>query len=122
MYKRHIIGKSGEEIAVKYLENKKYKIIEKNFKCRQGEIDIIAQDKDELVIIEVKTRKCLKYGKPAEAVNKTKRNHIYKAAEYYLYIKKLEKMYVRIDVIEVYIKENKYYINHIKNIIKEKGV
>lgn len=116
MYESHITGRVGEELAIKYLQNKGYKIIEKNFQCRQGEIDIIAKDKDEIVIIEVKTRKCLEYGKPAEAVNETKKKHIYKATEYYLYIKKLEKAYVRIDVIEVYIKENKYYINHIKNI------
>lgn len=116
MYESHITGRVGEELAIKYLQNKGYKIIEKNFQCRQGEIDIIAKDKDEIVIIEVKTRKCLEYGKPAEAVDKNKRKHIYKAAQYYLYIKKLEKAYVRIDVIEVYIKENKYYINHIKNI------
>jgi putative endonuclease len=115
MYARHVIGKEGENIAVKFLIQKGYKIIERNFQCRQGEIDIIASDKNEIVIIEVKTRKCLKYGKPAEAVNENKQKHIYKAAEYYLYIKNLEKKYVRIDVIEVYIKEDKYYINHIKN-------
>lgn len=116
MYESHITGRIGEELAINYLQRKGYKIIEKNFQCRQGEIDIIAKDKDEIVIIEVKTRKCLEYGKPAEAVNETKKKHIYKATEYYLYIKKLEKAYIRIDVIEVYIKENKYYINHIKNI------
>lgn len=116
MYERHITGRVGEDLAIKYLQSKGYKIIERNFECRQGEIDIIAKDKEEIVIIEVKTRKCLEYGKPAEAVDNNKRKHIYKAAEYYLYIKRLEKAYVRIDVIEVYIKENKYYINHIKNI------
>lgn len=116
MYERHITGKIGEDLAIKYLQNKGYKIIRRNFQCRQGEIDIIAVDNEELVIIEVKTRKCIEYGKPAEAVDETKKKHIYKAAEYYLYIKKLEKAYVRIDVIEVYIKGNKYYINHIKNI------
>lgn len=115
-YKRHITGKIGEDLAIKYLKNKGYKIIERNFQCRQGEIDIIAKDKNEIVIIEVKTRKCLDYGNPAEAVDDNKRKRIYKSAEYYLYIKKLEKFYVRIDVIEIYIKRNKYYINHIKNI------
>ena len=114
MYERHITGKIGEDIAIKYLQSKGYKIIERNFQCKQGEIDIVALDKQEIVIIEVKTRKCLEYGKPAEAVDENKRKHIYKAAGYYLYIKKLEKHFIRIDVIEVYIKENKYYINHIK--------
>ena len=117
MYERHITGKLGEDLAVKYLQEKGYKIIQRNFECRQGEIDIIAKDKDEFVIIEVKTRKCLEYGKPAEAVDDKKQKHIYKAAAFYLYIRKLEKAFVRLDVIEVYIKDKKYYINHIKNII-----
>lgn len=117
MYKRHITGKLGEDIAVNFLENKGYKIIERNFECKQGEIDIIALDKNEIIFIEVKTRKCLEYGKPVEAVNETKRKHIYNAAKYYLYIRKLEKCFVRFDVIEVYIKNNKSYINHIKQII-----
>ena len=88
MYERHITGKIGEDIAIKYLQSKGYKIIERNFQCKQGEIDIVALDKQEIVIIEVKTRKCLEYGKPAEAVDENKRKHIYNAAEYYLYVKK----------------------------------
>ena len=62
MYEPHITGKLGEDLAVKYLQKQGYKIIERNFECRQGEIDIIALDKQEIVIIEVKTRKCLEYG------------------------------------------------------------
>ena len=92
MYKRHITGRLGEDLAIKHLQENGYKIIQRNFECRQGEIDIIAKDKEEIVIIEVKTRKCLEYGKPAEAVDEKKQKHIYKAAEYYLYIKRLEKL------------------------------
>ena len=73
MYIRHEIGKLGEELAVGYLQKQNYKIIERNFECRQGEIDIIALDKNELVFIEVKTRTSIKYGKPAEAVNQIKK-------------------------------------------------
>ena len=53
MYQRHILGKTGEDIATQYLIQKGYKIVERNFYCRQGEIDIIAKDKNELVFIEV---------------------------------------------------------------------
>ena len=49
MYKRHILGKEGENLALDYLKNKGYKILERNFMCKQGEIDIIAKDKKELV-------------------------------------------------------------------------
>lgn len=117
MYIRHEIGKLGEELAVKYLEQKGYKIIERNFTCRQGEIDIISIDKKELVFIEVKTRSNDKFGRPIEAVDTNKQKHLSKAIKYYLYSRNLENEYVRIDVIEVYLYEQSYRINHIKQII-----
>lgn len=113
----HILGRAGEEEASQYLIKNGYKIIERNFLCKRGEIDIIAKDKNEIVFIEVKTRKSIKYGLPAEAVNENKQKHIYKAAEYYLYQNKLEKEFVRIDVIEIYYKNDSYKINHIKKAI-----
>lgn len=67
-------GILGEDLASNYLENIGYKIIERNFLCKQGEIDIIAKDKDEYVFIEVKTRSNRCYGRPSEAVNKLKKN------------------------------------------------
>lgn len=79
------LGDTGEKIARLYLEKNNYKIIETNFRCKQGEIDIIAKDIKELVFIEVKTRKSIKYGKPVDAVNYYKKNHIYKTAEYYIF-------------------------------------
>lgn len=117
MYIRHETGKLGEDLAVKYLNNIGYKVIERNFECKQGEIDIVAQDKKELVFIEVKTRTNIKYGTPAEAVNKTKQKHLTKAVKYYIYSKHLENEYIRIDVVEVYIVEHKYRINHIRQIV-----
>ena len=69
MYERHETGKIGENIAVSYLEKIGYKIIDRNFECRQGEIDIVALDNDIIVFIEVKTRASALYGLPKEAVN-----------------------------------------------------
>lgn len=117
MYIRHEIGKLGENLAVKYLEQNEYKIIERNFECRQGEIDIIAIYKNELVFIEVKTRTNIKYGKPVDAVDLKKQKHLIKAVEYYLYSRHLEDEFVRIDVIEIYLYQTKYKVNHIKQII-----
>lgn len=117
MYQRHETGKLGEDLACKYLESQGYKVIERNFEARQGEIDIIAIDKCELVFLEVKTRTNIKYGNPAEAVHKIKQKHLLKTVEYYLYSRNLEDEFVRIDVIEVYLYSNKYRINHIKQII-----
>lgn len=118
MYQRHIIGRSGEDIAEKYLIQNNYQIIEKNFSCRQGEIDIIAKDKNEIVFIEVKTRTNKNYGNPIDAVTYYKQNHIIRTIEYYIYIKKLANAFIRIDVIEIYQKtKDAYRIHHVKSAI-----
>lgn len=116
MYFKQRIGKLGEDIACKYLKNNNYKIIDKNFTCRQGEIDIIAKDKarKEMVFIEVKTRSNFKYGQPCEAINKEKRKHICQASKYYICKNKISNVAIRLDVIEVVIKDGKYNVNHIE--------
>ena len=118
MYYKQETGRSGEEIASKYLERQGYKILDRNFNCNQGEIDIIAKDKNEIVFVEVKTRTNRRYGLASEAVNKIKKKHLLRAIKYYIYIKKYEKSFIRIDVIEVYIKNGKTNINHIKQAIE----
>lgn len=119
IYQKHIIGKEGEDIATKYLENDCYKIIERNFQSRSGEIDIIAFDnkKEEIVFFEVKTRTNKKYGNPVDAVNKIKQSHIFKTAKYYIYIHNLYDEKIRFDIIEIFLTEKIYRINHIKQII-----
>ena len=119
MYQKHETGKEGENIATSFLQNKGYKILQRNFKCYYGEIDIIAKDKEEYVFIEVKTRSSSIYGKPKEAVDKAKKRHIYKSAEYYSYFNHIENKPIRIDVIEIYKKKEKHFINHIKQAITE---
>ncbi len=117
MYERHITGKEGENIATEFLEEKGYKILDRNFLTKQGEIDIIAKEKEEYVFIEVKTRKNKGYGEPIDAIDKNKIKHLKKAISYYMYINKLENKFIRIDVIEVKYIKNKIYINHIKQAI-----
>lgn len=117
MYQNHEIGKEGEEEAARYLESQGYQIIQRNFECRQGEIDIIAKDKDEYVFIEVKTRQNFHYGMPCEAVNAPKQKHIWNATKYYLYFHKLEDAFIRFDVIEVYKRRGKSYVHHIKQVM-----
>ncbi|MBP3708246.1 MAG: YraN family protein [Clostridia bacterium] len=116
---KKVFGSIGEQISCKYLINNNYKIIEKNFFFRGGEIDIIAFDieKNELVFFEVKTRSSIKYGVPAESVTKTKIHHILKGIKFYVYKNRLENLNIRIDVLELYYSQNKFLINHIKQII-----
>ena len=109
MYQRHETGKLGEDLACKYLETKGYKIIERNFEARQGEIDIIAIDKKEIVFIEVKTRTSDNFGKGCEAVNYYKQQRYVKIAKYYTVCNKIKDVNIRFDVIEI---QNEQ-INHI---------
>lgn len=110
------LGNIGEEISCQYLKKIGYQIVERNFTCRQGEIDIIAKDKKEYVFMEVKTRSSLCYGRPIEAVNSYKQKHIYKSTKYYLHLNQLENRFVRFDIMEVYLHENKYKLKHWKGV------
>lgn len=124
MYYNQDTGIYGEAIAVDFLKKQGYYIHKRNFRCKLGEIDIIAIDKidkNELVFVEVKTRTQNLYGRPVDAIDNNKIKHLYKVAEYFLMINKLENVFVRFDIIEVYQKNNqKIQINHIKNAILEK--
>lgn len=120
MYIRHETGKIGEDLACEYILKKNFEIIERNFRCKIGEIDIIAKDKDELVFIEVKTRSQNKYGNPSDAVDKYKKKHIYHAAEYYMMINRIENVFCRLDVMEVFMYDSGTKINYLKNCILEK--
>lgn len=111
------LGKLGEQLATEYLEKNQYKIIDRNFCCRQGEIDIIAKDKTEIVFIEVKTRTNNNFGSPSEAVNTIKKYHMYNSAKYFLYKHNLFEECIRFDVIEVLVSKGKFNINHIKQIM-----
>lgn len=110
-------GNAGENLATEYLQKQVYTILEKNFYCKQGEIDIIAKDKNEIVFIEVKSRSNIVFGLPSEAVTKQKMKHILKTARYFLYKNKMINEYIRFDVVEILIKSGKFNINHIKQII-----
>lgn len=106
-------GNLGELIALNYLFRDGAEILEKNYKIKTGEIDIIAKIENELVFIEVKSRSSLRYGYPAEAVNYKKISKISNVAKYYISTNNLYDIPIRFDVIEVYFNENK--INHITN-------
>jgi putative endonuclease len=111
------MGYLGEQVATEYLEKNNYKILDRNFYCRQGEIDIIAKDKKEIVFIEVKTRTNYNFGKPSEAINNIKQKHLYKTARYFLYKNNLLNCLIRFDAIEVLILNGKIKINHLKQIM-----
>ncbi len=118
MYVSHELGRIGENIIADYITKLGYKVVERNFACNQGEIDIIAKDKEELVFIEVKTRTDISYGEASEAVTDTKKRHLINSIKYYIYKQKLENQPIRIDVAEVYINKGKVKVNYIKQAIE----
>ena len=81
---KRMIGAEKETAACDFLQKRGYRILEKNFRCRIGEIDIIAKDGKYLCFIEVKYRRTPKAGYPHEAINLHKQNKIWKVANYYL--------------------------------------
>ena len=87
MFSKKEVGNLGEELAIKFLRNKKYLILQKNFYIKGGEVDIIVKDidKQEIVFVEVKTRTSIFFGQPEEAVNQIKKNRMAKSARKYLY-------------------------------------
>ena len=94
-------GNYGEDIAAAFLQQKGYKIVERNFLCRLGEIDIIASDDDYLAFVEVKLRKDASHGEAREFVTRTKQKKIIQTARFYLSRHETE-LQPRFDVIEVY--------------------
>jgi putative endonuclease len=111
------IGNLGESLAEKYLQDSGYVIIQKNFRCYIGEIDLIAKEKDYIIFFEVKTRYNTRFGNPCESVTYCKQRRIYKTAQFYIMINKIHNSNFRFDVIEIIldIKNNSNSIRQIKN-------
>ena len=110
-------GSWGEERAARYLRLRAYRILEKNFRCRLGEIDLIARRGGYLVFVEVKLRKSDRFGQAREFVNRAKQERTIATAQLWLQEHETE-LQPRFDVIEIYAPdgpEGKVTINHIEN-------
>lgn len=105
------LGVKGEVLAKQYLLKNHYKILECNFVCELGEIDIIAKQKNIIVFVEVKSRASLKFGYPRESVTSTKQQKIRNVASVYLIKNNLTKSDCRFDVIDILNEEITHIIN-----------
>jgi len=95
-------GKKGEDLACKFLKKDKYKILEKNYRCRQGEIDVIAEDrKGVLCFVEVKARSSEDFGLPIEAVTHRKQKKLLATAFIYLENNNIKSKDMRFDIVSV---------------------
>ena len=95
------LGRWGEDQAAKFLRKKRFKIVERNFTCRLGEIDIIARDKDSLVFVEVKTKSGHGHPPPRYSVNQRKQRQIIRVAKCYLKRLVSPDIRCRFDVVEI---------------------
>lgn len=115
------IGLIGEKNTVKYLKNNGYRIIQRNFKLKCGEIDIVAKAGNYICFVEVKTRTCNSFMEPYEMVDYNKLKKLFITAQIWLSMHNMDNCLCRFDVVSVLL--NKQYrlseIKHIKDITSE---
>jgi putative endonuclease len=109
------LGKKGEELALRFLKKRGYRIIERNYVCKMGEMDIIAREKDTLTFVEVKTRTSTTFGPPQLAVTPSKQKQLSKIALHFLKEKQLEDVKARFDVVAILLGPKGEEIELIKN-------
>jgi len=110
--KRASLGRWGEDLALDFLKTQGLKILERNFRCPAGEIDIIARSDRQIIFVEVKTRKSEIFGTPQEAVNQRKQTQIIRVAQWYLE-QNPANLQPRFDVLAIRTGEGKPDLEHI---------
>ena len=114
MAKHNDLGDLGEEIAVKELNLKGYQILERNFRFKRDEVDIIAQKDQIIVFVEVKTRESDYLGRPEEAVSMAKQKRIIKVANHYMIENDLD-LEGRFDIFGILVNKNGQEVRHIED-------
>ncbi|MCY4489578.1 MAG: YraN family protein [Deltaproteobacteria bacterium] len=111
---RQSLGKAGEELAERYLKRQGYAIVERNYRCPLGEIDLIALDKRAVVFVEVKTRRVDTAGAPLESVNGAKQQRLKRAAMHYLNRHHLHDRDVQFDVVGISLRSDPPAVRHVR--------
>ncbi|MDR1368938.1 MAG: YraN family protein [Dysgonamonadaceae bacterium] len=114
MAQHNLLGKTGEDIALEYLQGQGYKILHRNWRRGSYEIDIVACTEEELVIIEVKTRSNNSWSDPEDAVTTRKINHIVSATDLYIKLFDID-LPVRFGIISVIGQTPPFEIDHIED-------
>lgn len=114
MAQHNELGKKGERLAVDFLVKKGYVIRDKNWRFQKAEVDIIAQKKDILAVVEVKTRSSIEFGNPQDFVNPKKIKLLVSAIDEYVISKELD-VEVRFDIIAIVSENNNFIIEHLED-------
>jgi putative endonuclease len=112
---KQLLGQEGERIAERYLIKKGYKLVERNYRCPSGELDLIVLDRRVIVFVEVKTRTGDAFGTPFEAVEFRKQQKMTQAAQYFLAQKGLHQRDARFDVVGISWPGREPSVEHIEN-------
>jgi putative endonuclease len=110
-----LLGQEGERLAERYLRKKGYKLVERNYRCAVGELDLIVLDRRIVVFVEVKTRTGHGFGSPLEAVEFRKQRKMIQAAQFFLSAKGLQQREARFDVIGISWPGREPVVEHIEN-------
>jgi len=110
-----LLGKEGERVAERYLQKKGYTLVERNYRCPAGELDLIVLDRRVVVFVEVKTRTGHGFGSPLEAVEFRKQRKMIQAAQFFLAEKRLQQRDARFDVVGVSWPGRNPVVEHIEN-------
>jgi putative endonuclease len=113
--RRITTGREGERIAADFLKKNGYRIVENNYRCPIGEIDMVARDKNDLVFVEVKARKSGALGYPEQAVGRQKQRKMSQLALWYIQDKKMHDANVRFDVVAVLLRSSGNDVKLIKH-------
>ncbi|GAA3085660.1 YraN family protein [Pseudonocardia yunnanensis] len=101
MAAKDVLGRHGEDLAATYLEQRGLVVLSRNWRCRHGELDLVATDADRLVVCEVKTRSGVRFGEPAEAVDRRKAARIRRVTQAWLAAHQVRWCEIRFDVLAV---------------------
>jgi putative endonuclease len=114
MAEHNELGKFGEELAVEFLQQNGYEILETNWTFQKAEIDIIAQKENILAVVEVKTRSSIEFGLPQDFVKPKKIQLLVKAINEYVISSDLD-VEVRFDIVSIYKEDKEYKLEHIED-------
>nr|WP_297307609.1 YraN family protein [uncultured Flavobacterium sp.] len=114
MAQHNDLGKFGEDLAVSFLQNEGYEILERNFRFQKSEIDIIVKHQNTIVVVEVKTRTSIAFGLPQDFIKPAKIKLLVKGINHYIEKHNID-LFVRFDIIAIHKNENaQFEIEHIK--------
>ena len=111
------LGRMGEDVAARHLESEGFVVLERNWRCSEGELDILARDGDTLVVCEVKTRSSTRYGSPFEAITERKLHRLERLGMRWMRERGVRPTRMRVDIVSVLApQDGRRVIEHVRGL------